>query len=241
MAQPARSPNRLGIRWRGADAQARRELIIDVAMEMLHRHGPAAVTMRRVAHRLGVGAMTLYTYIDGQDQLRMAMIHRGFDALRASCQKGGAAAPKAPDTPDVQGPPEPPAAADASTTPTTPCAADTSLSWRDGAKAYVQFALDNPKLYELMFSTPVGDDGIAAEGLDSEFRLFFERVRTRLIEQGWPEIRSEQLARQTAGRYWITLHGLASLAVAQRLGVLHASLDQIIDDLLQRVAPDVRR
>jgi len=41
-------------------------LIIETALDLLRRRGPQDVTMRRVAARLGVGAMTLYTYIDGQ-------------------------------------------------------------------------------------------------------------------------------------------------------------------------------
>lgn len=73
-------------RWLEADAERRRRLIVDAAMELLHERGPQAVTMRRVARKLGLGAMTLYTYVAGQEGLRRAMIQRGFAILQEGCE-----------------------------------------------------------------------------------------------------------------------------------------------------------
>jgi AcrR family transcriptional regulator len=72
--------------WRQSDRLARRDQIIDTALELLHDEGLGQVTMRRVAARLGVGAMTLYTYVRGQDQLRREMIRRGFQKLGQHCR-----------------------------------------------------------------------------------------------------------------------------------------------------------
>jgi hypothetical protein len=65
-------------------------------------------------------------------------------------------------------------------------------------------------------------------------------VRQRLEAQGQSlgaaALRREAL--RQAGRYWIALHGLATLALSGRLKVLETDLDTLIDDLLERVAPD---
>ena len=60
-----RSRSRLGLS---------REAIVDAASELLDEHGLAGVTMRRVAERLGVGAMTLYGYFRDKDTLLDAII-----------------------------------------------------------------------------------------------------------------------------------------------------------------------
>lgn len=60
-------------------------MIVDVAIKLLHRHGPDAVTIRRVASKLGVGAMTLYTYVEGQHGLQRDMVRRGFEMLGEHC------------------------------------------------------------------------------------------------------------------------------------------------------------
>jgi AcrR family transcriptional regulator len=71
--------------WAEADHARRCELIVECSLQVLHEHGRAALTMRRVAGRLGIGAMTLYTYFDSQEALWRAMVRRGFEMLRHQC------------------------------------------------------------------------------------------------------------------------------------------------------------
>lgn len=191
-------------RWDQADASQRQCLIVDTAMKLLHDRDMAAVTMRGVASKLGVGAMTLYTYFNSQRDLQLAMIQRGFEMLHGNCQ--------------------------ASST------LETAERWRGGAKAYLSFAMANANLYRLMFEThlPDGDGDLLAAG----FAPLVEKVRMRLQEQGTESARLDKLAMQAAGRYWIALHGLASLANAGRLDVLESDIDTLLDELLERVAPD---
>jgi AcrR family transcriptional regulator len=67
--EPARSPRR-----RAARNSLNRELIIESALRLLDGQGIGAFTMRALARDLGVGAMALYTYFEGKDEL--------FDAAR---------------------------------------------------------------------------------------------------------------------------------------------------------------
>lgn len=187
------------------DHAGRRRLIVDVALQLLHRHGLGAVTMRRVAHRLGVGAMTLYTYIAGQDELRRAMTQRGFELLAAGCRSASTLG--------------------------------TAHGWRGGARYYLQFALDHPNLYKLMFATEVDPDDADVQILHRGFQPLVDRVREQMAALGASQRQIDQSALRVAGRFWIALHGLASLAIADRLSVLDADIDELLDSLLERVAP----
>ena len=71
--------------WRRAGADERRERIVATAIELLGARGLEAVTMRNVACCLGLGTMTLYTYVAGQRGLHRAMVREGFRRLEAAC------------------------------------------------------------------------------------------------------------------------------------------------------------
>lgn len=203
-ARTSRRPRGLARRWAQADADARTALITDAALRLLDRRGLDAVTMRRVAADLGVGTMTLYTYVDGQSALRRRMVERGFALLDASCRS-------------------------ASTV-------DQTGDWSGGARAYLRFASEHPNLYALMFQVPLGGD--EHDLLEGGFRPLLDRVRDRLARRGVRGAALDRQARAAAGRYWIALHGLATLANAGRLAVLQGDLDTLLQDLLRHVAPD---
>lgn len=179
-------------------------MITQTALKLLHRKGLEAVTMRAVADTLGVGAMTLYTYVDSKQGLHREMVRRGFEMLNRGC-------------------------AERSTL-------GTAERWRGGGMAYLRFALDNPNLYKLMFDQFMAEDD--ADLLHGGFQHLFDKVRDR-IACSKPQIEDlDRAARASAGRFWIALHGLATLAIAGRLVVLEGSLDHLLDDLLEHVAPD---
>jgi AcrR family transcriptional regulator len=84
-ASPTR-PAKPAEQWSEADHAQRCELIVDCSLELLREQGRGALTMRRVAGRLGVGAMTLYTYFESQEALWRAMVRRGFEMLHRQCE-----------------------------------------------------------------------------------------------------------------------------------------------------------
>ena len=199
------TPSKIRKRWQSASRDDRQQLIVDVALDLLRRKTITAVTIRGVADRLGVGAMTLYTYVDGYNGLKRLMIHQGFQLMRDSCERHST----------LDGPEK----------------------WRGGSRAYVQFAIDNPNLYKLMFDLPLGDDPADQQLLHGEFQPMFDRISEQLAHLNLPRDEHEKTVRKAAGQFWITLHGLASLAIAGRLGVLHSDIDHLLDDLLQKVSP----
>jgi hypothetical protein len=66
-----------------------------------------------------------------------------------------------------------------------------------------------------------------------------DKVSRRLAQRrGLEGQELEREAMASAGRFWIGLHGLASLAISGRLGVLGGDLQRILEDLLERAAPE---
>ncbi|MFK7790911.1 MAG: TetR/AcrR family transcriptional regulator [Phycisphaeraceae bacterium] len=194
--------------WKELDRTGRRDLIVKVAFDMLQDDGEDAVTIRRIAAAIGVGAMTLYTYVDGLEDLHRHIIARGFEMIHHNC-----------------------------------CSASDSTrkhdhDWMPGARAYVQFAIQNPNLYHLMFATPVDpDDEQFDQIMQGGFAGLHQVVRDRLATSGLTNKKLETETRKAAGRYWIALHGLATLAIAGRMQILHGSLDDVLQHLVDAVSP----
>jgi AcrR family transcriptional regulator len=101
-----------------------------------------------------------------------------------------------------------------------------------GGRHYISFALENPKLYEIMFATkevhqePHPDE----ESVPLKaFRKFEEDVRGCLASG----VFSGRNAETTAIALWATLHGLASLLIKQRLRFLPSErLGEIVEQAL---------
>lgn len=198
----------LARQWKALDRDGRRDLIVKVAFDMLQNDGEEAVTIRRIAGAIGVGAMTLYTYVDGLEDLHRRIIAKGFEIIHENCS--------------------------------TAC--DTGRQhdddWMPGARAYVRFAIDHPNLYHLMFATPVDpDDEQFEQIMHGGFAGLHEAVRQRLAAKGLTGKALEVQTKQAAGRYWIALHGLATLAIAGRMQILHGKLDDVLQHLVDAVSP----
>ena len=52
--------------------------IVAAARELLEREGPAGLSMRRVAERLGIRAPSLYKHVRDKGELEAALISEGF-------------------------------------------------------------------------------------------------------------------------------------------------------------------
>ncbi len=65
------------------------EHIVTAAVELADAEGIDALTMRRVAEALGVGAMSLYTYVPGKAELVDLMLDRAYGEQLAALATGG--------------------------------------------------------------------------------------------------------------------------------------------------------
>jgi AcrR family transcriptional regulator len=71
---------------------ARRRIL--AAAKSLHRRGESAVSMRKVAHQVGVTAPAIYRHFSNRQTLVEAIVHSGFDELERSLHAALDARPK---------------------------------------------------------------------------------------------------------------------------------------------------
>jgi AcrR family transcriptional regulator len=90
---PARS---LALLWRTRERTSRKgkpdlsvDLIVRTAIEIADSAGLAATSMRRVAERLGVGTMSLYTYVPGKAELLDVMVDAVYGELEPTDEAAG--------------------------------------------------------------------------------------------------------------------------------------------------------
>jgi len=63
---------------RGPKQRLTLDQVVAGAMEVAAEHGVDELSMRKVAQHLGVGAMSLYTYVPGKDELFELMVDRAY-------------------------------------------------------------------------------------------------------------------------------------------------------------------
>lgn len=152
-----------------------RARLIDVGVDLVAHEGAQALTLREIARRAGVSHGAPRRYFPTHLELLSAIARRGFEEL-------GRRAATA-----VEG-----GTAD-------PRAQATAL-----ARTYLEFALGNPGMYELMFRHDLLESGHL--GLrDTSLPLFGRLVD--LVGQ----VRPDADARLVAGALWANLHGVAQL------------------------------
>jgi AcrR family transcriptional regulator len=149
---------------------SRRDEIVAVAESILEREGPDGLTMRRLADALGIRAPSLYKHVAGREEILVAL------QARALAGMGGALAATAREYGDAHG------------------------RLADMMRAYREWALAHPALYELATRRPLPRDALP-EGLEAAAGA---AVRALAPDDA------------TARALWATAHGLVDLERAGR-------------------------
>jgi AcrR family transcriptional regulator len=121
----------------GVTRSARAREVVAEGRRLLEEEGPAALTMRRLAERLGIQAPSLYKHLPDKTALEAAIIATGMEEAAVAFEAAVAEAPDAGGSGDAGG--------------------------RGGgnealpalAAAYREFALAHPHLYRLMVNGPL--------------------------------------------------------------------------------------
>jgi AcrR family transcriptional regulator len=202
-------------RRRDRERAAARGSILSAALDVARRDGWDAVTMRRLADEIEYSANFAYRYFTGRDDILLALVREGFARLRDAMATAGE---------HESGP------AGESTTGAMSTAAK---AVRRAGHAYLDFALTNPDLYQLMYglggvrvpATDAWDEGQAVGG-----------VLTSLLAAA-----GDTQPEQHVLQLWATAHGLIALQVVGRVDVdvdgLHVLFEDALTDCLTRVLP----
>ncbi|CAA0095798.1 putative HTH-type transcriptional regulator [Halioglobus japonicus] len=171
-----------------------REALLQSARETLAGEGIEALSLRTVAKRTGVSATALYSHFKDKQELLTMLATQGFDELAVEMEREQACAERGESTGGL-----------------------IAL-----ARGYVQFATQNPALFQLMFG-PAPGEVLAAPQLQKAgaraYGLLEADVARRMEELGIPD----QTPVATAGA-WALVHGLSSLlndgrVTAEKLGL----------------------
>ncbi|MFE7978389.1 TetR/AcrR family transcriptional regulator [Streptomyces shenzhenensis] len=203
-------------RRRNRERAEARALILSSARDVARRDGWDAVTMRRLADEIEYSANFAYRYFTGRDDILLALVREGFARLR-----------DAMETAATHAGPGPVGAPTAGTSGTAVAAV------RGAAHAYLDFAMAEPDLYQLMYG--LGGVRVPATDAWDEGQAVGDLLTGLLATAGdaQPERHVLQL--------WATAHGLIALLVVGRVVVdadgLHALLEDALTDCLTRVLP----
>ena len=149
--------------------------LVDVGVELVAQEGAQALTLREIARRAGVSHGAPRRYFPTHLELLSAIARRGFAELGEQAKS---------------------TIADGTASPR---AQVTALG-----RVYLEFALANPGMYELMFRHDLLESGHL--GLrDTSLPLF--GVLVDLVGRARPDVD----ARLVAGAVWANLHGVAQL------------------------------
>ncbi len=201
---------------RDRERAAARETILTAALDVARRDGWDAVTMRRLADEIEYSANFAYRYFTGRDDILLSLVREGFVRLRDAMATAG-------DHAEAGGSGE--VAADATTV--------AAAAVRGAAHAYLDFALADPDLYQLMYG--LGGVRVPAADTWDEGQAIGDLLTGLLAAGGDAEPQQHVL------QLWATAHGLIALLVVGRVDIdvdgLHALLEEALTDCLTRVLP----
>ncbi|HET8589658.1 MAG TPA: TetR/AcrR family transcriptional regulator [Nakamurella sp.] len=171
-------------------AQAR-TAILDAARELAQQEGWDAVSMRRLAGRIGYSTNYAYRYFSGRDDILLALVTDGFTRLAEAMRAAGP-------------------------------------SLHAAAAAYLDFALAEPDLYQIMY----GLGGVHVPAADTVTQgNAVGRVIADLLE-------TEDPNDDRVVRIWATAHGLLALRSAGKLPADRTYLHRQLRTVITQLQPD---
>ena len=193
-----------------------RERLVRAGAALLAEEGASGVTLRAIARRAGVSHGAPRRYFPTRSALLSAVAARGFQALHPAMTGN-------------------PAAVDPDHAPAD--AVDSVARLRRASRAYIDFAIGNRGMFELMFRQDLlieQGPSLRHTGLPT-FATFVALVKAAQ-QTGW---RADVPPRVLAGSLWSSLHGLAQLWLwgALPLASNRPDLDPVVRATLDAYLP----
>jgi AcrR family transcriptional regulator len=169
-----------------------RNALVEGAIDLMEEGNSFDFSLRDLAARVGVSAPALYSHFADKGALMVAVAITGFKKLRAALQ------------------------------PTVQNDKDLVTQFLDMGQAYVQFGVDNPALYDLMFASP---ELPPQRHVYPELKEAGDYARDVLIsllarmQEAGAMRRGEVL--MDGFTVWAHVHGLASLVITGRVECAH--------------------
>lgn len=181
-----------------------RRRILDTTRHLLVRDGYQRLSMRRIARAMGYSATSIYLHFEDKDALFHTLIDEGFERLREVLRRA------------------------------SETHADDPVRRLEAlCRGFVDFGLENPEYYEIMFMLhPEHMERYPAEKYRRARRnleLLIETLASG-AEKGLFGIKEPHVSASTI---WASLHGIVSLLIARRIDV-RIDRDAFIETALQQ-------
>lgn len=181
-----------------------REDLIAAALTMIETPGGEQVSLRSVARRVGIAATSVYLHFADADHLLAAVMQRGFDQLTDATTQAARGA---------SGPVD---------------------ELRRRCRAYCHFALDHPRLYQVMFQNNL-PAALPADPAATPGRRSFENLVaavTRCLQAGAAPPHDDPF--RLASLIWAAEHGIVTARLA-RPTFPWAPLDALVDEMISKM------
>ena len=185
-----------------------RTALLDAALAVISEIGPQGLTIREVARRAGVSHAAPYRHFTDRDELILAVVEQGFVLMQQTMDSEKAAALD-----------------------------DPLNQFAASGFAYVNFALQHPAYYRVMFSgnllSSTGNVSLqhtSREALQEMITNISDCQQLGIVRKGDPTIQALTILS--------TIHGFVSLVNDNRIGHLidqPSSLDGIRDEVLTMI------
>ena len=169
-----------------------RQQLLDTSRAILDEAGPSALSMREVARRTGCTHQAPYHYFPNREAIIAAIVTDGFKKLQ-QCLHHAKTEQKTNEPAYVR-----------------------------SADAYLQFALENPGVYRIMFRPDMCNFDEHFPQVREAGDAAFHELRTlaHIVE---PDATKHE---ETAAALWSYVHGLASLLLEGNLGHNYATIEE---------------
>lgn len=187
-----------------------RETLIEASAHIIKMQGIDGLSLRKLADQVGVSRAAPYHHFKDKNALLAAVAEQGFESLGQLLQNV-----IGQDIPLLE-------------------------RLRQAIKGYLQFALDHPTQYDLMFGRKLWQsdqfDHFQRQAKDC-FRLYVQLFQ-QLIDQGF--LKEDEDALRLSQLLWATLHGLAKLTEEGLFSVAN-SIEDITQYALDRFEHSLSR
>jgi AcrR family transcriptional regulator len=167
--------------------QSLRDKILVTSRTLLFSDGYKAISMRKIAKKIGVSATSIYLHFENKDHLVHTLIEEAVEDLSTAIEQGAV---------NKSGPID---------------------KFNAIVKSYVDFAMGNPEKYQMIYMVrPEMMARYPKEKFRKARRGYalLESVIVEAIEEGLMEVNEPKIA---AYSIWAQLHGIISVVQKQRL------------------------
>lgn len=192
-----------------SDTSDLRQRILDATRHLLVQDGYASLSMRRIARAVGCSPTSIYLYFDDKNALFHTLIDEGFSQLYRTLKHLGG------DSTD-----------------------DPVQHLERICRGFVDFGLDNPEYYEIMFMLHPERMERYPPQKYRQAHSNLEYLTNTLAEGQEQGVFNAPKPRVAAGTIWASLHGVVSVLIARRVDVRIAP-DAFVETALRQIVAGV--